>query len=77
MHFGLVGVRSGLEFVDLADRETGHTGNHISGKIFLKHTFCSFYHVTFFTPPFTPQLSILLVNLINHIRMPETVPNFV
>ena len=43
MRFGLVGVRSGFKFVDLADRKAGDTGNQIGRKSFMEHTFCVIY----------------------------------
>ena len=70
MRFGLVGVRGGFEFVDLADRKAGDTGNQIGRKSFMEHTFCVIYFFLLFTALFAAQLSILLMNLINHIRMP-------
>ena len=41
-------------------------------KSFMEHTFCVIYFFLLFTALFAAQLSILLMNLINHIRMPPT-----
>ena len=72
VRFGLVGVRGGFEFVDLADRKAGDTGNQIGRKSFMEHTFCVIYFFLLFTALFAAQLSILLMNLINHICVPPT-----
>ena len=48
------------------------TGNQIGRKSFMEHTFCVIYFFLLVTALFAAQLSILLMNLINHICVPPT-----